>query len=139
MIGVIGWWAAIARRPARMVSTGTKALDRYGRKSTTKVAALAPSTVVATSPTHTDAQVSASTNSSSRPAAASHSAGPASGRKPVRYATPTTRTVASVLRATLATTWPMSTAELRIGIDRNRSTMPSSRSRATSTAVDAAP
>ena len=37
VIGVTGWFAATARSPAFIVSTGTKALDRYGRNSTRKV------------------------------------------------------------------------------------------------------
>ena len=40
-----------------------------------------------------------------------------------------------MLRATLATTCPVSTAEPRIGSDRNRSMMPFSMSYATLTAV----
>ena len=36
MIGVIGWYSAIGCSHSGMVSTGTNALDRYGRNRMTK-------------------------------------------------------------------------------------------------------
>ena len=139
MVGVIGWLSAIARSAAGIVSVGTKALLRYGRKSTKNVKPLAASALLASRPRQTDSQEIASTQTRSTPAVAIHSTGPAVGRNPVRYATPTTRTVANALRTTLATTCPVSTAELRIGSDRKRSIIPSVMSEATSTAVVDAP
>jgi hypothetical protein len=73
------------------------------------------------------------------PNAASHSSGDATGRKPTRSATAMTTPVASRLRTRLATTWPVSTAPLRIGMVRNRSMMPVVMSRETAMAVDDAP
>ena len=50
-----------------------------------------------------------------------------------------TRAVAIRLRARLAATWPTSTSDPLIGMDRNRSTMPLLMSVATATAVVPAP
>jgi hypothetical protein len=54
-------------------------------------------------------------------------------------ATRMTSTVATRLRARLATTWPIRSDELWIGMDLNRSTMPLAMSVATATAVVPAP
>ena len=50
-----------------------------------------------------------------------------------------TTAVATRFRARLATTWPVSTAPLRIGMVRKRSMMPVVMSRDTEIAVDDAP
>ena len=74
-------------------------------------------------------------NASSTPAAASQSSGPASGRKPISTATPKTSTVEAALRATLAATWPASTAAPPTSIERRRSMIPPVMSWLTVTAV----
>lgn len=63
-------------------------------------------------------------NTASRPSAHTHSSRFPRGRKPIPDDTTTTMVVAVRLRTRLAATWPVSTAELRIGIERNRSMMP---------------
>ena len=139
VIGVTGWFAATARSPARMVSTGTNALDRYGRNSTRKVNPFAPSTVRAISPKHTATQDSASTHSTSIPATGQPLEHAGVRPEPGQERHPDHQHGGQRVAREQATTCPVSTAELRIGIDRNRSTTPSVMSRATSTAVDAAP
>ena len=57
-------------------------------------------------------------NTSSTPAAASQPGRPACGRKPMRQATPNTRTVETVLRATLAAMWPARIAVPRMSMGR---------------------
>src|SRR4051794_224842 len=57
------------------------------------------------------------------PTAPSQPARPACGRNPSPSAIPITSAVATAFAAMLATTWPVSTAEPRTGIDRKRSTI----------------
>ena len=78
-------------------------------------------------------------NRSSTPAAASQSSGPASGRNPIRKATPNTSTVEARLRTTLAATCPARMAGPVTSIDRKRSMMPPVMSVVTLTAVIEAP
>lgn len=99
----------------------------------------ADSTLPASSPSAAASQDRASTYSSSRPAAANHSGGEAVGRNPHTNAAANTTTAATALRATLATTCPVSTDDERIGSVCSRSIMPSCMSLATDIAVVEAP
>ena len=72
---------------------------------------------LASSPTAAENHEIARMKSDSRPMAASHSDGPAVGRKPMAIATPITSAVATRLRIRLAPTWPASTDR---GDDRHR-------------------
>lgn len=81
----------------------------------------------------------ASTYAATTPTAPSHSIAVASGRKPMRNATPSTTAVVTRFFTTLATTCPTSTVPLAIGIDRKRSMMPPDMSCSTAIAVFDAP
>ena len=129
--GVIGWCSAKPASQSGSVSTGTNALDRYGRNSRMNPYAFAASGLEAASPIAANREVIARMYSATSPIAASHSSGVALGRKPTRSATATTTPVANRLRSTLATTCPVSTALARSGMVRNRSMMPVVMSRAT--------
>ena len=121
------------------MSAGTKALLTYGAKAATNVAAFAASTLRASRPKHAASHEIAVISASSRPATASQFSGSATGRKPASSATPSTSTVETTLRATLAATWPVSTAAHAIGSERKRSITPVVMSSATATAVPAEP
>ena len=96
---------------------------------------LAVSTLFVTMPRATDSQVMASAVSARRPAAASHSAGPVVGRKPISRATTMTRASASIVWMTLPMTWPVRTDERATAIVRKRAMMPPVMSIATEIAV----
>ena len=100
---------------------------------------LAPSGVFASRPMSAANHDRATTNSASIPAAATHSSGVASGRKPMRMPTPSTTTVDAALRATLATTCPARNAAPPTSSERRRSTSPLDMSLDTLTAVIDAP
>ena len=139
MIGVIGWCSAIACSPAGIVSGGTNALLRYGRNITMNEKAPAASGLLANRPNAAPSQEIATMNASSTPIAPSQPSGPASGLNPAISATQTTIPVEATLRSTLATTWPVSTAEPGIGSERKRSITPLVMSWQTATAVVAEP
>lgn len=122
-----------------MVSIGTNALLGYGRNIIRKVNPPAASGDLAIRPKQADSQEIARMNISRIPATASRSSGPASGRKPMRKATPKTSAVATVLRSTLAATWPARIGVPPMSSDRKRSTMPPVMSWVTVTAVLAEP
>ena len=96
---------------------------------------LAVSTLLAARPSAVASQMSANANSVSRPIAASQSSGSAVGRKPSAIATPSTTAMLASVWIRLASTWPVSTAELAIAIVRKRSMMPPVMSIATTIAV----
>ena len=79
MIGLNGWLSANQRRAAGIDSVGTNPLPRNGSSTSRSGRLLAVSGLLAASPKATDSQVNASVASTRRPAAASHSIGPASG------------------------------------------------------------
>ncbi len=96
---------------------------------------LAVSTLLAARPSAVASQMSASEKSESTPIAASHSSGPAVGRKPSATATPSTMPMLRRLWMRLASTWPVRTAERAMAIVRKRSMMPPVMSIATTIAV----
>src|SRR5690606_339248 len=139
MTGVTGWCSANPRRQVGTVSTGTNALDTYGRNITPNVNPLAASGDRTSTPTRAASQVNQPTNRRITPTAATHSSAAASGRKPMRIDTPNTIAVETRFFTRLATTCPVSTVHAATGIDRSRSTMPPDMSRSTASAVLAAP
>src|SRR6266536_4340554 len=104
--GVKGWYAANWRRPAGIVSVGTKPLDRNGNNVRNIGVLLAVSTLLAARPRAADSQISANANNRRIPAAASHCGAFAVGRNPRARATPVTRTRTASVWSRLPTTWP---------------------------------
>src|SRR5680860_1620459 len=93
MIGVNGWYSANQRSPAGIDSVGTNPLPKNGSSTNNMGELLAVSTLLAFSPSATESQMRASDTIASKPAAASHSATLALGRKPTSSATPMTTTM----------------------------------------------
>ena len=87
MIGVKGWFWANQLRPSGIVSVGTKALLRKGRRTRKIGRLLAVSTSFGHMPRATENHEMASAARARTPTAAIHSAGPVVGRKPISTAT----------------------------------------------------
>jgi hypothetical protein len=96
-IEVTGWFSANARTILGIVSVGTKAELRKGKKSNGYANEDAPSMDFAVSPGMTAIHVRASVYSASIPAAASQSSIPALERKPIISATTIIITTVSML------------------------------------------
>src|SRR6476619_7464351 len=112
MAGVNGWYSAIGWNQPGMESTGVKALDRSGSRTSGIAVLLAASAFGLTRPIPTAIQVSAVAKSTSSPNAASQSRAVASvDRKPLATATAPTGTTLTIDRSTLPTTCPTSTEE----------------------------
>src|SRR3984957_7010527 len=127
-IEVTGWFSAKARTGAGIEAVGTKAELTNGRKMIGYEKAAAPSVDFADKPAITAIQVSASVNSTRRPATASQASTPADERKPMRSATRTMATTEIALDTSEVRTCPHSTDERAIGIEWNLSKMPLCRS-----------
>src|ERR1700712_2694767 len=107
-----------------MPEVGTNAELMNGRKISGYENPLTPSTDFAVSPGMTASQVSARVNSTRIPRTASQDSSPAPDRNPIATATSTTSPSETRLATTEVSTWPQSTADRAIGIDRNRSKRP---------------
>ncbi|SDS40654.1 hypothetical protein SAMN04515669_1026 [Jiangella sp. DSM 45060] len=119
-----GWFSANHSTGVGIVSVGTNAELRNGRKISGYENALAPSIDDAVRPGMTAIHVSASVNSSRMPATPSQAATPALDRKPMSSATPTTMTSEMRFATSEVSTCAHSTPERAIGIDWKRSKMP---------------
>jgi hypothetical protein len=135
MNGVNGWYSANQLTPAGIDSVGTNPLPRNGRRTRNIGVLLAVSTLLAASPSATDSQVIAKVIIARSPMAASHSSGPAVGRKPTSRATPRMVAILMNVWIPLPMTWPASTAVRLIAMVRNRAMMPEVMSIATNIAV----
>jgi hypothetical protein len=102
--GDIGWCSAKGWRKPGSASTGTKALDRYGRNSTANENAPAACTLLTSSPHTTDHQATVTTKPTTTARASSQFPTSASGRNPRANAAATARPVVTTLRSTDATT-----------------------------------
>ena len=135
MIGVKGWFWANQLRPSGIVSVGTKALLRKGRRTRKIGRLLAVSTSRGHMPRATENHEMARAASARTPAAATHSIGPVVGRKPITSATIITIAIARRVWITLPITWPVRTDVRPMAIVLNRSTIPSVMSIAIESAV----
>lgn len=122
-----------------MVLVGTKALETYGKNSSINPYPFAADGVDATRPMAANRHVKVKMKSEISPIAPSHPHIPVDGSNPTSSATPKTSAVATKFRTTLATTCPVITLALFIGIVLNRSMMPLVMSCAMPTAVLAEP
>ena len=135
VIGVNGWYSANQRIAGGNVSVGTNPLPRNGSRISGIGRLLAVSTLLVTSPSATESQITARVTSVSSPKSASQSSTDADGRKPTSIAAPSTTTNATSVWISAPTTWPVSTDTRAIAIVRKRAMMPSVMSIATAIAT----